>query len=75
MLEKFINLILNYVEPEEEIGADALIKSDLGMSSFDLVCLSRDIADEFGASVTPDDFKIYDTVGKISDYIEEQTGR
>ena len=51
MLEKIVDIILNYVEPDDEITPDTRIKSDLGMSSFDLVCFGDDLYDEFGVKI------------------------
>ena len=64
-MKKIIEMLLNYVEPDDEIT-----KSDLGLSSFDLVCLGDDIFNEFGVKFTADDFRAYNTVGKLSSYIE-----
>ena len=65
-MDKVIELILNYVEPDYEITAETKIKDDLGMSSFDLVCFAEELYDTFGVSFTSEDFRKYDTVGKIS---------
>ena len=69
-MDKIIDLLLNYVEPDDEITADTKIKSDLGMSSFDLACLANDIRDEMGVSLSAEDFRKYRTVGKLAQYIE-----
>ena len=70
-MEKLIELILNYVEPDDEITADTDIKTCLGLSSFDLVCLSEDIFDEFGVKLHAEVFRDCDTVGKIANYLKE----
>lgn len=69
-MEKLIELILNYVEPDEEITAETSIKGGLGMSSFDLVCLAEDIHNEFGVKLNAEVFRDCDTIGKIAAYIE-----
>ena len=69
-MDKIIDLLLNYVEPDDEITADTKIKSDLGMSSFDLACLANDIRDEMGFSLSAEDFRKYRTVGELAQYIE-----
>ncbi|MBE6783738.1 MAG: acyl carrier protein [Ruminococcaceae bacterium] len=68
-MEKLIELILNYVEPDEEITADTKIKESLGMSSFDLICLGEEIYTEFGVKLDADVFRECDTIGKLADYI------
>lgn len=70
MIEKLIDLLLNYVEPDDEITAETKIKSDLGMSSFDLICLADDISVSFGVKLTADDYRNCGTVGKLADFIE-----
>ncbi len=70
-MEKLIELILNYVEPDDEITAETDIKSGLGMSSFDLVCLSEEIFDVFGIKLNAEVFRNCDTIGKLADYIEK----
>lgn len=69
-MEKLIELILNYVEPDEEITADTNIKNGLGMSSFDLICLGEEIRSEFGVKLKAEDFKECDTIGKLAAFIE-----
>lgn len=69
-MEKLIEIILNYVEPDEEITADTSIKSGLGMSSFDLVCLAEEIHDEFGVKLNAEVFRDCDTIGKLADFIQ-----
>lgn len=68
-MEKLIELFLNYVEPDENITADTSIKEDLGMSSFDLVCLAEEIFAEFGVKLNAENFRNCRTVGKLAAYI------
>ncbi len=70
MFEKLVDIILNYVDPDEAITAETNIKSGLCMSSFDLVCLSDEVHDEFGVVLDADDFREFDTVGKLVAHIE-----
>lgn len=70
MFEKIVGIILNYVDPDEAITPETNIKSGLCMSSFDLVCLSDEIHEEFGVALTADDFRECDTVGKLVALIE-----
>lgn len=69
-MEKLIELLLNYVEPDDDITAETRIKSELGMSSFDLACLANDIRDEMGVNLTADDFRKYRSVGALAQHIE-----
>lgn len=69
-MERLIELILNYVEPDDEITAETSIKSGLGMSSFDLVCLAEEIRGEFGVKLNAEVFRDCDTIGKLAAYIE-----
>lgn len=69
-MEKIIEMILNYVEPDDEITAETSIKDDLGMSSFDLVCFGDELFDEFGVRLTADNFRECDTVGKLAAFVK-----
>ncbi len=68
-MEKLIDLLLNYVEPDEDITAETSIKEDLGMSSFDLVCLAEEIFGEFGVKLTAENFRSCITVGSLAAFI------
>ena len=65
MFDKLVEIILNYVEPEEAITPETGIKRGLNLSSFDLVCLSDEIHQEFGVVLGADDFRECDTIGKL----------
>lgn len=67
-MEMLVALIKNYVE-EDEITAESSFKADLGMSSFDIMCLITDIEVEFSVKLRPTDFIAYKTVGEMADYI------
>lgn len=69
-MEQLIEILLNYVEPDEEITSDTKIKEDLGMSSFDLVCLAEDIFGQFGVRLTADNFRQCKTVGSLTGFIK-----
>ena len=71
MFEKVVDIILNYVEPEESITPDTGIKNGLSMTSFDLVCLSDEIHQEFGIVLNADDFRECDTVGSLVAHLEK----
>lgn len=68
-MEKLIELIENYVEVDEITQASSF-RNDLGMSSFDTMCLITDIEVELGVKLKPTDFINYKTVGEMSAYIE-----
>ncbi len=73
MFDKIVDIILNYVEPDDEITAGTSIKSDLNMSSFDLVCLADELHESFGVTLSPDDFRDCDTVGLLTEIIEQRS--
>ncbi len=70
MFEKIVDIILNYVEPDEAVTPETSIKRGLCLSSFDLVCLSDEIYTEFGVTLNAEDFRDCDTVGKLVSYVE-----
>lgn len=67
-MQELVALIENYVEVDE-IKAEDNFKFNLGMSSFDTMCLINDIKTELGVEVTPADFIRLKTVGAVADYI------
>lgn len=67
-MEELINIIMNYVEADE-IGEDTSFKNDLGMSSFDTVCMIAEIKNTIGVQLEPGDFIKYKTVGSMAGYI------
>lgn len=67
-LRKLIELLENYVEADEIKGEDNF-KLDLGMSSFDTMCLITDINTELGIELKASDFIKYKTVGEMAAYI------
>ena len=68
-LERLIGIIENYVEADE-IKTEDNFKLDLGMSSFDTVCMVSDIQSEFGVELTAADFINNKTVGAMAEYIK-----
>ena len=72
MFEQIVNLILEYVEPTEEITEDSGLRSDIELSSFDLVCISADIEGVFGVVIDAEDMRDCDTVGNLMNRIQEK---
>ena len=68
-LEQLIELIENYVEIDE-IKAEDNFRLDLGMSSFDTMCLVNDIQDTFGVELQAVDFVNYKTIGEMAEYLD-----
>ena len=66
--EQLINILENYVEVDE-IKSEDNFKLDLGMSSFDTMCMVNDIKNIFGIELTALDFIKYKTVGEMADYM------
>ncbi len=54
----------------DEITAEDNFKLDLGMSSFDIVCVMSDVKTEFGIDLKAADFVANKTVGEMARYIE-----
>ena len=66
--ERLVQILENYVEVDE-IKAEDNFKLDLGMSSFDTMCMVNDIKTEFGVELKAVDFLNNKTVGEMADYI------
>ena len=70
IIEKFISIIENYVEADE-IKSEDRFKLDLGMSSFDTMCMVSEIEAELGVKLTAEDFIKHKTVGEMATRIAE----
>lgn len=53
----------------DEIKSEDNFKSDLGMSSFDTMCMVADIKTTFGVELTAADFINNKTVGQMAEYL------
>ena len=53
----------------DEIKAEDNFKLDLGLSSFDTVCMTEDIKAAFGVTLTAADFIKHKTVGSMAEHI------
>ena len=53
----------------DEIKSEDSFKFDLGMSSFDTMCMVSDIKTSLGAELTAADFIRHKTVGEMAEYI------
>ena len=49
-METIIETILQYVEPDGEIGGDSSLKYDCGLTSFDSTCVIGDLCARYGVS-------------------------
>ncbi len=67
-MTKLIEILENYTEAEE-ITAEMSIKNDLGLSSFDIVCMIDEIEAGCGITLKPSDFSVCKTVGALAEII------
>ena len=73
MLEQLKDLILNYVEVEdEEIVPSARFSEDLGFNSYDFMCMLGDAEDEFDIEIDEAEASKCRTVEELIAYLEEQ---
>ena len=73
MLEQLKELILNYVEVEdEEIVPSARFSEDLGFNSYDFMCMLGDAEDEFDVEIDESEAGKCRTVEELIAYLEEQ---
>ena len=54
----------------DEIKAEDNFKFDLGMSSFDVVCMTEDIKNTFGIALKATDFIKFKTIGLMAEHID-----
>lgn len=61
-MEELIDLILEYVEPDDEITADSDLRSDCGITSFDMMCLTQELCKRKNVKLGFDDVRACATV-------------
>ncbi len=66
-MERIIETILEFVEPDEEITPESTLKGDCGLSSFDTVCLLDALCSEFGKNVDEISVRECQTVQDLAD--------
>lgn len=66
-MDRIIDTILEFVEPDEEITAESTLKGDCGLSSFDTVCLLDALCSEFGKNVDEISVRECQTVQDLAD--------
>lgn len=65
-MDKIIEKILEYVEPDCELDENSLLKSDCGLTSFDTTCLIGDLCSEYGKDAKEIDLRNIKTVGELA---------
>lgn len=71
MLEKIKELIVNYVEVNpDEITTESRFIDDLGLNSYDFMCMLGDVEDAFGIAVDEAEIVNIRTVGEAIAYFE-----
>lgn len=71
MLEKIKEIIVNYVEVNpDEITTESRFIEDIGLNSYDFMCMLGDIEEEFGISVDEAEIVNLRTVGEAIAYFE-----
>ena len=66
-MDKIIETILQFVEPEEEITPASTLRGDCGLTSFDSVCLLDALCNEFGKNVDEINVRECQTVQDLAD--------
>ena len=66
-MEKIIETILQFVEPDGEITANSTLRGDCGLSSFDTVCLVDALCREYGKNVDDINVRQCETVQDLAD--------
>ena len=73
MFDELKELILNYVEVEEdEIELGSRFSEDLGFNSYDFMCMLGEAEDVFDVEIDESEAGKCKTVTELIDYLEEQ---
>lgn len=71
MFEKIKEIITNYVEVNpEEITTDSRFIEDIGLNSYDFMCMLGDVEEEFNIAVDESEIINLHTVGEAITYFE-----
>ena len=71
MLEKMRTIICNYVDVNPEtITEESGLTDDLGLSSYDIMCVLGELEEEFGVTVNEAEIVDIHTIGEAISYIE-----
>lgn len=72
MFEKLKEVILNYVEVEEDaIKPESRFMEDLGFTSFDFMSMLGELEEEFDVEVEQQEISDIRTVQEAADYLEK----
>ena len=66
-MDRIIETILEFVEPDGEITPESTLRGDCGLSSFDSVCLLDALCNEFGKNVDEISVRECQTVQDLAD--------
>lgn len=69
-MDRLIKIIQNYSE-EESILPQSNFRKDLGIASFDTVCMTAEINKTLGINIDASDFLKYRTVEELWAYIRQ----
>lgn len=71
MLGKMRTIICNYVDiSPEDITEESGLTDDLGLSSYDIMCVLGELEEEFGVTVNEAEIVDIHTIGEAINYIE-----
>lgn len=74
MLEKLVDLVAKYTSQEKSvICKESVLTEDLGLNSYEFMCLLEDIEDELGVYITDIEAEEIKTVGDILGFIENKS--
>ncbi|MCR5041177.1 MAG: acyl carrier protein [Clostridia bacterium] len=65
-MDKIIETILEFVEPDGEITPESNLRTDCGLSSFDSVCLLERLCEDFDKDVDEKALRSCRTVGDLA---------
>lgn len=70
MFDSVKEIILGFAEPDFEITRETRLKSDLGLTSFDLICLADRLTGLSGTQISDRQMRECETVGDLCDVAE-----
>ncbi|MGN1155500.1 MAG: acyl carrier protein [Agathobacter sp.] len=75
MFDKFVEIIMNYVEVEkEDIKPQSRFMEDLGFTSFDFMSMLGEVEEEFDVEIVQEEAADIRTVQEALDYLQKISG-
>lgn len=72
--KKIVSLLSTHTSfPQEKMEPCSELVLDLGLNSYDVVCIVTEFEDTFGISIPDKDLRSFKTIENITEYVENRS--